>query len=178
MLLSRTQARPRLEGRANLQIERRAPRDLAFALLGERPSSAGWTGIGLITAGAVIIAVIVINKFDRQRQLVKPSRRRLWPVEMNDTGRLRKVVGIRVCRRPASRRPKRDYAIRHLEVRVISIRPDYWEWKVCHGEKAVATGNANSRETAQIDGDNALFIALGKHDPKAPPPPINSASPS
>lgn len=53
-------------------------------------------------------------------------------------------------------------AIRLLEVRVISIRPDYWEWQVCHGEKAVATGYATSRETAQIDGDNALFIALGK----------------
>ena len=29
----------------------------AFAFLGERPSAAGWTGIGLIAAGAVIIAI-------------------------------------------------------------------------------------------------------------------------
>jgi bacterial/archaeal transporter family protein len=29
----------------------------AFAFLGERPSATGWMGIGLITAGAVIIAI-------------------------------------------------------------------------------------------------------------------------
>jgi transporter family protein len=29
----------------------------AFAFLGERPSAAGWTGIGLIAAGTVIIAI-------------------------------------------------------------------------------------------------------------------------
>jgi bacterial/archaeal transporter family protein len=28
----------------------------AFAFLGERPSATGWLGIGLISAGAVIIA--------------------------------------------------------------------------------------------------------------------------
>jgi bacterial/archaeal transporter family protein len=29
----------------------------AFAFLGERPSAPGWMGIGLIAAGAVIIAI-------------------------------------------------------------------------------------------------------------------------
>jgi bacterial/archaeal transporter family protein len=29
----------------------------AFAFLGERPSAAGWTGIGLIAAGAVIVVI-------------------------------------------------------------------------------------------------------------------------
>jgi hypothetical protein len=53
-------------------------------------------------------------------------------------------------------------AVRLLEVRVISIRPDYWEWQVCHGQTALVTGYATSRETAQVDGDNALFIELGK----------------
>ena len=54
--------------------------------------------------------------------------------------------------------------VRLLEVRVIPVRPDYWEWQVCDRERALATGYATSRETAQIDGDSALFIviALGK----------------
>jgi hypothetical protein len=52
--------------------------------------------------------------------------------------------------------------VRLLEVKVISIRPDYWEWQVCDSDRALVVGYATRRETAQIDGDSALFIALGK----------------
>jgi hypothetical protein len=51
---------------------------------------------------------------------------------------------------------------RLLEVKVTSIRPDYWEWQVCDSEKPLVVGYATSRETAQIDGDSALFLTLGK----------------
>jgi hypothetical protein len=53
-------------------------------------------------------------------------------------------------------------AVRLLEVKVISLRPDYWEWQVCDSDTALVVGYATSRETAQFDGDNALFIELGK----------------
>jgi hypothetical protein len=54
---------------------------------------------------------------------------------------------------------------RLLEVRVTCIRPDYWEWQVCDSDRALVVGYATSRETAQIDGDNALFMVLGKSSP-------------
>jgi hypothetical protein len=57
--------------------------------------------------------------------------------------------------------------VRLLEVKVTSIRPDYWEWQVCDSDRALVVGYATSRETAQIDGDNALFVALGKSWPPA-----------
>jgi hypothetical protein len=55
-----------------------------------------------------------------------------------------------------------ENVVRLLEVKVTAIRPDYWEWKVCERDRALVVGYATSRETAQIDGDNALFIELGK----------------
>jgi hypothetical protein len=49
---------------------------------------------------------------------------------------------------------------RLLEVRLIALKPDQWEWQVCLGDTPIMTGYATSRETAQIDGDSALFLLL------------------
>jgi hypothetical protein len=56
---------------------------------------------------------------------------------------------------------------RLLEVKVTCLKPDYWEWQVCDSDRALVVGYATSRETAQFDGDNALFVALGKSWPAA-----------
>jgi hypothetical protein len=53
---------------------------------------------------------------------------------------------------------------RLLEVRVIPLKPDQWEWQVCEGDKAILTGYESSRETAQIEGDSALFMLLSTGD--------------
>jgi hypothetical protein len=50
--------------------------------------------------------------------------------------------------------------IRLLEVRVVPVKPNDWEWQVCEGETPIAIGFATSRESAQIEGDTALFKLL------------------
>jgi hypothetical protein len=50
--------------------------------------------------------------------------------------------------------------IRLLEVRVVPVKPNDWEWQVCEGETPIAIGFATSRESAQIKGDTALFKLL------------------
>jgi hypothetical protein len=50
---------------------------------------------------------------------------------------------------------------RHLlEVSVIAIEPPNWEWKICEGDRMVMSGYETSRETAQSEGDSALFYLL------------------
>jgi hypothetical protein len=49
---------------------------------------------------------------------------------------------------------------RLLEVKVTALKPEQWEWQVCEGETLLAMGLETSRETAQIEGDNALFHLL------------------
>jgi hypothetical protein len=51
---------------------------------------------------------------------------------------------------------------RLLEVKVAALKPEWWEWQVCESDTPIVTGHATSRETAQIDGDNALFLLLSK----------------
>jgi len=55
--------------------------------------------------------------------------------------------------------------IRLLEVNLIALKPDRWEWRVCEGETPIVIGFENSRETAQIEGDNALFKLLSEGQP-------------
>ena len=55
--------------------------------------------------------------------------------------------------------------LRLLEVNLTALKPDRWEWQVCKGEMPLVTGYATSRETAQIDGDNALFKLLSEGQP-------------
>ncbi|MBR0880980.1 hypothetical protein JQ608_28180 [Bradyrhizobium liaoningense] len=47
-----------------------------------------------------------------------------------------------------------------LEVEVIQLKPTRWEWRVYNGDTPVKAGFASSRETAQIDGNSALFRLL------------------
>jgi hypothetical protein len=49
-----------------------------------------------------------------------------------------------------------------LEVRVIPLKPDRWEWQVCDDDTPIVVGYETTRKTAQIKGDNALFLLLSK----------------
>jgi len=49
---------------------------------------------------------------------------------------------------------------RLLEVTVIPLEPMRWEWRVYEGDTPVMTGFETSCETAQIEGDRALFRLL------------------
>ena len=53
-----------------------------------------------------------------------------------------------------------QFRTRLLEVAVKPLKPDRWERRVCEGDMLVMVGYASSRETAQIEGDNALFLLL------------------
>ena len=41
---------------------------------------------------------------------------------------------------------------RLLEVRVIPLKPDRWEWQVCEDDTPLVMGYETTRETAQIGG--------------------------
>jgi hypothetical protein len=47
-----------------------------------------------------------------------------------------------------------------LQVSVAAIAPTQWEWRVSEGDAMVMSGYQTSRETAQIEGDSALFFLL------------------
>jgi len=49
---------------------------------------------------------------------------------------------------------------RLLDVTVIALEPTLWEWRVYEGDTPLMTGFETSRETAQIEGDSALFRLL------------------
>jgi hypothetical protein len=57
------------------------------------------------------------------------------------------------------RMTKKSYQ-RLLEVSVAAIAPTQWEWRVSEGEATVMSGYETSRETAQVEGDSALFFLL------------------
>ena len=50
--------------------------------------------------------------------------------------------------------------VRLLEVAVIPLEPTRWEWRVYEGDTPLMAGFETSRETAQIEGDRALFRLL------------------
>jgi hypothetical protein len=54
----------------------------------------------------------------------------------------------------------KEFRIRLLNVDVTAQQPTLWKWTVSESEREVVHGYATSRETAQIDGDNALFKLL------------------
>jgi hypothetical protein len=51
---------------------------------------------------------------------------------------------------------------RLLEVKVIAVEPEWWEWQVCEGETVMISGFETSRETAQIEADGTLFFLLSR----------------
>jgi hypothetical protein len=50
--------------------------------------------------------------------------------------------------------------VRLLEVNVTPVEPTRWKWKISEGDVEIACGFETSRETAQIEGDSALFALL------------------
>ncbi len=55
---------------------------------------------------------------------------------------------------------KSYFTPRLLEVTLTPLEPTLWKWDVSEANLEVAHGYATSRETAQIDGDRALFAML------------------
>jgi len=51
-------------------------------------------------------------------------------------------------------------AVRLLEVNVTAVTPTRWKWNVSDGTVEVACGYETSRESAQIEGDSALFALI------------------
>jgi hypothetical protein len=51
---------------------------------------------------------------------------------------------------------------RLLEVAVVAQGPTRWRWHISEADVEVAHGYSASRETAQIDGDSALFAMLSE----------------
>jgi hypothetical protein len=47
-----------------------------------------------------------------------------------------------------------------FEVSVVAIAPTQWEWRVLEGDATVMSGYETSRETAQVEGNSALFFLL------------------
>jgi hypothetical protein len=47
-----------------------------------------------------------------------------------------------------------------FEVRLIALLPQKWEWQVWNDDKLLMSGHETSRETAQIEGNSALFYLL------------------
>jgi hypothetical protein len=60
------------------------------------------------------------------------------------------------------RRMAKAPRLRLLEVRVIPIKPDWWEWQVCEDDTPIVMGYETTRKTAQIKGDSALFLLLSE----------------
>ena len=51
-------------------------------------------------------------------------------------------------------------SVRLLNVDVTALQPTLWKWAISDKSTEVSHGYATSRETAQIEGDNALFALL------------------
>ncbi|MDI4239272.1 MULTISPECIES: hypothetical protein [unclassified Bradyrhizobium] len=51
-------------------------------------------------------------------------------------------------------------AMRMLEVTLIALLPQKWEWQVWEADMLLMSGHETSRETAQIEGNSALFYLL------------------
>jgi hypothetical protein len=49
---------------------------------------------------------------------------------------------------------------RLLEVKLTALNPTRWEWQVCESDATIMSGYETSRESAQIEGDSALFHLL------------------
>jgi hypothetical protein len=56
--------------------------------------------------------------------------------------------------------PVKFLRTRLLEVRLVALLPEKWEWQVCEGDRPLMSGYETSRETAQIEGNAALFYLL------------------
>jgi hypothetical protein len=53
-----------------------------------------------------------------------------------------------------------EMSIRLLDVDVTAVQPTLWKWAISEKNFEVSHGYATTRETAQVEGDNALFALL------------------
>ena len=51
-------------------------------------------------------------------------------------------------------------SVRLLDVDVTALEPTLWKWAISDKHLEVSHGYATSRETAQLEGNNALFALL------------------
>jgi hypothetical protein len=56
----------------------------------------------------------------------------------------------------------KSFRARLLEVTVTAQKPTLWKWDISEHGLEVMYGHETSRETAQIDGDTALFRLLAE----------------
>jgi hypothetical protein len=63
----------------------------------------------------------------------------------------------------------KKYYPRLFEVTVTQLEPTPWEWRVCERDTLLMRGLETSRETAQLEGDNALFHLLSVGSDKSHP---------
>jgi len=54
------------------------------------------------------------------------------------------------------------FRVRLLEVMVMAQRPTLWRWEISEHGMEIMSGFETSRETAQIQGDSALFMLLSE----------------
>lgn len=54
------------------------------------------------------------------------------------------------------------FRARLLEVTVTAQRPTLWKWEISEHGTEIMSGFETSRETAQIQGDSALFMLLSE----------------
>jgi hypothetical protein len=47
-----------------------------------------------------------------------------------------------------------------LEVKIAALAPTRWEWQVCDQDATLMSGYEASRESAQTEGNTALFLLL------------------
>jgi hypothetical protein len=56
----------------------------------------------------------------------------------------------------------KSFRVRLLEVTVMAQEPAVWKWDISEHGREVMYGYETSRETAQIEGDTALFRLLSE----------------
>ena len=61
-----------------------------------------------------------------------------------------------------ARQMAQPYRARLLEVAVTAQQPTLWKWAISEHGLEIMHGFETSRETAQIQGDDALFMLLSK----------------
>ena len=61
---------------------------------------------------------------------------------------------------PKRPRDPKKAGVRLLQVDVAAQEPTLWRWRVSESDLEIQHGYASSRESAQIDGDSALFKLL------------------
>ena len=74
---------------------------------------------------------------------------------------LRRALDYR-CPASYMQRMAQTFRARLLEVTVTAQRPTLWKWEISEQGMEIMSGCETSRETAQTQGDSALFMLLSE----------------